>query len=102
MDVIKFVVDYSREKSKYEKKILDHSLVTDSMTYMNEENADWIMDNNVLICAVWTGPRRSTTSIVLGRREATPTRTSLSGSSTSTAATAIWVVTRSSGASTPS
>ena len=36
MDVIKFVVDYSREKNKYEKKILDHSLVT-NMTYMNEE-----------------------------------------------------------------
>ena len=79
MDVIKFVVDYSREKNKYEKKILDHSLVT-NMTYMNEENADWIMDNNVLICTSLTGLRRSNFNRTW-QKEATPTRTSLRGSS---------------------
>jgi len=55
MDIIKFVVDYSREKNRYENKILDHSLVT-NMTYMNEENADWIMKNGVLICTSLDGP----------------------------------------------
>jgi His-Xaa-Ser system radical SAM maturase HxsB len=55
MDVLKFVVEYSREKNKYEKKILDHSLVT-NMTYMTKENADWIMDNGVLICTSLDGP----------------------------------------------
>jgi uncharacterized protein len=55
MDIIKFIVDYSREKNKYEKKILDHSLVT-NMTYMNKENADWIMENGILICTSLDGP----------------------------------------------
>ena len=35
-DAIKFVVEYSREKNKYEKKELVHSLVT-NMTFMTEE-----------------------------------------------------------------
>ena len=55
MDVIKYVVDYSREKNKHINKILDHSLVT-NMTFMNEENADWIMNNGVLICTSLDGP----------------------------------------------
>jgi len=54
MDIIKFVVEYSREKNKVEKKILDHSLVT-NMTYMNEENAEWLMDNNILLCTSLDG-----------------------------------------------
>lgn len=55
MEALKLVVDYSREKNKTLKKILDHSLVT-NMTYMNEENADWIMKNGVLICTSLDGP----------------------------------------------
>ncbi len=54
MDVIKFIVEYSREKNKVEKKILDHSLVT-NMTYMDEEKAEWLMDNNVLLCTSLDG-----------------------------------------------
>ena len=47
MDVIKFCVDYSREKNRYEGKTLDHSLVT-NMTSMNEEKAEWLLANNVV------------------------------------------------------
>lgn len=55
MDVIKCVVDYSKEKNQVAKKLLDHSLVT-NMTYMNEENADWIVNNGVMICTSLDGP----------------------------------------------
>ncbi len=55
MDVIKFCVEYSREKNKYEKKTLDHSLVT-NMTYMTRENADWLLANDVLLCTSLDGP----------------------------------------------
>ncbi|MBK6575114.1 MAG: His-Xaa-Ser system radical SAM maturase HxsB [Sandaracinaceae bacterium] len=55
MPIIKFIVEYSREKNKYEGKILDHALVTD-MTYMTEENAEWLIDNGVLICTSLDGP----------------------------------------------
>jgi uncharacterized protein len=55
MPAIKFIVEYSREKNKYEKKQLDHSLVT-NMTYMTEENAEWLMDNRVLVCTSLDGP----------------------------------------------
>jgi uncharacterized protein len=54
-DVIKFCVEYSREKNRYEKKTLDHSLVT-NMTYMTEENAEWLLANDVLICTSLDGP----------------------------------------------
>ena len=55
MPIIKFIVEYSREKNKYEDKILDHALVT-NMTYMTEENAEWLIDNGVLICTSLDGP----------------------------------------------
>ena len=55
MDVIKFCIEYSREKNRYEKKTLDHSLVT-NMTYMTQENADWLIENDVLICTSLDGP----------------------------------------------
>ena len=53
--VIQFVVDYAREKNKYENKLLDMSLVT-NMTYMTKENADWLIENGVLICTSLDGP----------------------------------------------
>jgi len=56
MPIIKFIVEYSREKNKYEKKILDHSLVT-NMTYMTEENAEWLLANGVLVCTSLDGPK---------------------------------------------
>lgn len=56
MDVIKFCVQHSREKNRHERKALDHSVVT-NMTYMNEENARWLVDNNVLVCTSLDGPK---------------------------------------------
>ncbi len=55
-DVLKFCVEYSREKNKVERKILDHSVVT-NMTYMNKERADWLVDNNILMCTSLDGPK---------------------------------------------
>lgn len=55
MDVIKFIVEYAREKNKYENKQLEHSLVT-NMTFMTEENANWLIDNEVLVCTSLDGP----------------------------------------------
>ena len=55
MEALKFIVEYSREKNKYENKDLEHSVVT-NMTYMTEENAEWLIDNNVLVCTSLDGP----------------------------------------------
>lgn len=55
MPVIKFMVAYSREKNRYEKKTLDHSIVT-NMSYMTEENAEWLLANGVLVCTSLDGP----------------------------------------------
>lgn len=54
-DIIKFIVEYSREKNRYENKLLDHSLVT-NMTLMNEELGEWLLANNVLLCTSLDGP----------------------------------------------
>ena len=55
MPVVKFITEYAREKNKQEKKILDLSLVT-NMTWMDEEKADWLIDNDVLVCTSLDGP----------------------------------------------
>ena len=55
MPVLKFIVEYAREKNKYENKELDLSVVT-NMTYMTEENAEWLIDNDVLVCTSLDGP----------------------------------------------
>jgi His-Xaa-Ser system radical SAM maturase HxsB len=55
MPVLQFIVEYSREKNKYENKQLEHSLVT-NMTYMTEENAEWLIANDVLVCTSLDGP----------------------------------------------
>jgi His-Xaa-Ser system radical SAM maturase HxsB len=54
-DVIKFCVEYSRERNKVEGKVLDHSVVT-NLTYMTDEMADWLVANNVLLCTSLDGP----------------------------------------------
>lgn len=54
-DAIKFIVEYSREKNKYEGKELVHSLVT-NLTNMDEEKAEWLLANNVLLCTSLDGP----------------------------------------------
>jgi sulfatase maturation enzyme AslB (radical SAM superfamily) len=56
LDAIKLAVGYSREKNRYEKKTLDHSVVT-NMTYMTDSTADWLVNNGVLICTSLDGPR---------------------------------------------
>lgn len=55
-DAIKFIVEYSREKNKVEKKELVHSLVT-NMTFMTEEKAEWLIANDVLVCTSLDGPQ---------------------------------------------
>ena len=55
MPAVKFIVEYAREKNREEKKQLDFSMVT-NMTWMTEENADWLMDNRVLVCTSLDGP----------------------------------------------
>ncbi len=54
-EVLKFIVEYSREKNKYENKTLDHSIVT-NFTYMDEEKARWLIDNRVMVCTSLDGP----------------------------------------------
>ncbi|MCB9759236.1 MAG: His-Xaa-Ser system radical SAM maturase HxsB [Alphaproteobacteria bacterium] len=54
-DVIQFVVDYSREKNRYEGKTLEHALVT-NLTYMTEDKAEWLLANDVLLCTSLDGP----------------------------------------------
>ena len=54
-DALKFIVEYSREKNKVEKKELVHSLVT-NMTFMTEEKAEWLIANDVLVCTSLDGP----------------------------------------------
>ncbi|MCB9664902.1 MAG: His-Xaa-Ser system radical SAM maturase HxsB [Alphaproteobacteria bacterium] len=56
MDAIKLSVEYSRELNKKHGKIVDHSVVT-NMTWMTEENAEWLMDNGVLVCTSLDGPK---------------------------------------------
>ena len=55
LDVIKFMVEYAKEKNKYEKKIVEHSVVT-NMTYMNEEIATIFVDNDIWVCTSLDGP----------------------------------------------
>ena len=42
MDVIRFMVEYSKEKNRHNQKIVEHSVVT-NMTYMTEENAKYLV-----------------------------------------------------------
>ena len=55
MPVIEFVTRYAREKNRQEGKVLDLSLVT-NMTWMNRERADWLIENDVLVCTSLDGP----------------------------------------------
>lgn len=55
-DVIRFMVQYSREKNRYENKKVEHSLVT-NMTTMTEEIGEWLLANDVLLCTSLDGPK---------------------------------------------
>lgn len=56
MRAIKIAVEHAREMNKRYGKIVDHSVVT-NMTWMNEENANWLIDNGVLVCTSLDGPK---------------------------------------------
>jgi His-Xaa-Ser system radical SAM maturase HxsB len=56
MDAIHQSVAYAKEKQKSSGKMVDHSVVT-NMTWMNEERAEWLMDEGVLVCTSLDGPR---------------------------------------------
>ena len=55
MPIIKFIVEYSREKNKEAGKAIDYSLVS-NFTYMTQENADWLIANDILVCTSLDGP----------------------------------------------
>lgn len=55
IDAIKIAVEHSNELKKTSGKIVDHSVVT-NMTWMTEENAEWLMANGVLVCTSLDGP----------------------------------------------
>jgi len=57
MPVLKLMVEYSREKNRHENKRLMHSVVT-NMTTMTDEIADWLIDNEVLVCTSLDGPEQ--------------------------------------------
>lgn len=56
MPAIREAVRYAAEKNKRVGKIVDHSVVT-NMTWMTEENAEWLMSQGVLVCTSLDGPR---------------------------------------------
>lgn len=56
MDAIKLAVTLAEEKQKSSGKIVDHSLVT-NMTWMTEENAEWLIDKGVMVCTSLDGPK---------------------------------------------
>ncbi len=53
--VIQFVVDYAREKNRYEERELIFSMVT-NMTLMTEERMNWLIDRGVMVCTSLDGP----------------------------------------------
>ncbi len=55
-EVLRFVVEYSREKNRVEGKQLVHSLVT-NLTCMDEERAEWLLANDVHLCTSLDGPQ---------------------------------------------
>lgn len=52
---IEFVVDYAREKNRYEKKDLLFSLVT-NMTAMDDAKMEFLIDRGVMVCTSLDGP----------------------------------------------
>jgi len=55
MDVIRFMVEYSREKNRHEGKELVHSVVT-NFTAMTEEIAEWMLTEGIMVCTSLDGP----------------------------------------------
>jgi uncharacterized protein len=55
LDAIKFIVEYSKEKNQEAKKVVEHSVVT-NMTYMTDEIAQYLVDNEIWVCTSLDGP----------------------------------------------
>jgi His-Xaa-Ser system radical SAM maturase HxsB len=55
MPAIQLVIEYSREKNRYEQKSIDYSIVT-NMTNMDEEKAEYLLKNDVWVCTSLDGP----------------------------------------------
>jgi His-Xaa-Ser system radical SAM maturase HxsB len=54
--ILQFVVDYARKKNEVAQKALMFSLVT-NMSMMDDEKANYLLDNGVMICTSFDGPR---------------------------------------------
>src|SRR5262249_54693790 len=54
--ILQFVVEYARKKNETAGKALMFSLVT-NMSMMTDEKADWLVDNGVMVCTSFDGPR---------------------------------------------
>ncbi len=54
--VLKFVVEYARKKNETAGKSLMFSLVT-NLSLMDDEKATYLLDNGVMICTSFDGPR---------------------------------------------
>ncbi|HVM97301.1 MAG TPA: His-Xaa-Ser system radical SAM maturase HxsB [Candidatus Acidoferrales bacterium] len=54
-DVLKFIVDYAREKNTTAGKILSFALVT-NLSLMDDEKLDFLIDRKVQICTSLDGP----------------------------------------------
>ena len=57
LEAIKFMVEYAKEKNQDGKKYVEHSVVT-NMTYMTEEIAQYLVDNNIWVCTSLDGPEK--------------------------------------------
>ncbi len=55
-DALKYIIEYSVEKNKTEKKELGFSLVS-NMSLMDEEKLEYLMANNVQMCTSIDGPK---------------------------------------------
>ena len=55
-DVVKFIIEYSKEKNKDEKKNMNISMVT-NMTKMDEEKMNFLIGQNVDVCTSLDGPK---------------------------------------------
>jgi len=54
--ILQFIVEYARKKNAAAQKSLMFSLVT-NMSMMDDEKANYLLDNGVMICTSFDGPR---------------------------------------------
>lgn len=55
MAAIELIIEYSREKNRYDRRAIDYSIVT-NMTNMDEEKAEYLLKNDVWVCTSLDGP----------------------------------------------